>query len=306
MSQKLPVLIVAFNRPELTSRVLDAVVEYSPSKVYLACDGPRKKSKEEDDRVFAVRELMSKTSFACESFTRFEEKNQGLQTGVTNAIDWFFRLEPEGIILEDDCLPGNGFFEFCEMILDRYRNEPRVWGAGGYNPTGISFPGSSYGFIRFAMIWGWATWADRWANYDRDLMKYREEALTGKFAWPSRGLYHGLDRHLRQISNGQLETWDYQWSWSVASNGGLWAMPDRNLVKNMGFGLDSTNTTRPLVPDQELQANSPLRHPEHIAAGLSENLFLRRNLRVYRPYWLNYLRNGVRQLKKIYQDRFLH
>lgn len=297
-SQKLPVLILGFNRPELTSQVIRAVKQYSPSRVYLACDGPKGLTADSDEKVFAVRDVMLDADFTCQTFTRFEETNRGLRTAVTNAIDWFFSNEPEGIILEDDCLPSEGFFAFCEMILNRYRDDPRVWGACGYNPTGISFADSSYGFIRFAMIWGWASWADRWAKYDRDLVKYREKALTGNFEWPSRSLYHGLDWHLRQELKIP-KSWAYRLSWAVTANNGLWAMPDKNLTKNLGFGENATNTQRQMFANQELEVLSDLRHPVPVQHdSKAENLFLFRHLRVYRFEMLNLARNFARALKR--------
>ena len=42
---------------------------------------------------------------------------------VSSAIGWFFEQEAEGIILEDDCLPAPAFFNFCDNLLEKYRND---------------------------------------------------------------------------------------------------------------------------------------------------------------------------------------
>jgi hypothetical protein len=296
-----PVLVLGHSRPDLTARILEAVKSYGPARLYLACDGPAGNSSIEGQKVSSVRKVMLDAELECEVLTRFSESNQGLRRGVVNAIDWFFSHESEGIILEDDCLPGPGFFHFCEMILDRFRETPTVWGAGGYNPTGIPFQDGTYGFIRFAMIWGWATWADRWKKYDRDLIGYQQRAVWGAFDWPSTGLYHGLDWHLKRYLENP-RSWDYQLSWSVVAEGGLWAMPDRNLVENLGFGEMATNTKNRMFDHQSIRSLGPIRHPKGLSPDVeAERLFLRRHLRVYSPGWLNYLRNLVRTLRILRQ-----
>jgi hypothetical protein len=45
---------------------------------------------------------------------------------VSGAISWFFEQEPEGIVLEDDCVPHASFFPFCAELLKHYRDENRV------------------------------------------------------------------------------------------------------------------------------------------------------------------------------------
>ena len=296
-SSSLPVLVLGYNRPEQTRRVIQAVQQYKPSRVYLACDGPKIGSGDDRESVEAVRAEMKNALFECEVLTRFEESNRGIRMGVIEAIDWFFQNESEGIILEDDCLPGPDFFRFCESLIIRYRQDKRVWGIGGYNATGINFQAGSYGFIRFAMIWGWATWADRWFEHDRNLVRYQEATKRRDFLWPSRGLYHGLNWHLKRAVKEPL-VWSYPLSWSVVESGGHWALPDRNLVINLGFGKDSTNTRRNMFPNQQLESLSPYRHPANpVVDEAAETELLRAYFRVYRFHILNYLRNGVRWVK---------
>ena len=38
-------------------------------------------------------------------------------------ITWFFKNEEQGIVLEDDCLPIESFFWYCENLLNRYKND---------------------------------------------------------------------------------------------------------------------------------------------------------------------------------------
>jgi len=38
---KSPVLLLIFNRPDTTMKVLESIRQYAPEKLYIACDGPR-------------------------------------------------------------------------------------------------------------------------------------------------------------------------------------------------------------------------------------------------------------------------
>ena len=84
------------------------------------------------------------------------------------------------------------------------------------------------------------------------------------------------------VLSGEIDTWDYQWNFTVRINNGLSIRPSVNLVGNIGFGKDATNTTcnknemgKNLPKDIEL----PLNHPEFIMAyKIDDNLFGKRNL----------------------------
>ena len=40
-----------------------------------------------------------------------------------SATNWFFENEDYGIILEDDLVPDKSFFEYCEILLDKYKEK---------------------------------------------------------------------------------------------------------------------------------------------------------------------------------------
>jgi hypothetical protein len=84
---------------------------------------------------------------------------------VSSALNWFFEHEEEGIILEDDTVPADSFFSFCELLLRQYRHEKHVSMIAGYNPAANRFESdSSYFFSRYTITWGWATWRRSWLN----------------------------------------------------------------------------------------------------------------------------------------------
>ncbi len=125
------VLFVVFNRPEPTARVFEAIRKARPPRLYVAADGPRDGREGEAEKVEAVRRIATNVDWPCEVKTLLRERNFGCRNAVSSAISWFFDNEEQGIILEDDCLPSQSFFWFCENLLDRYRCDTRIWQISG-------------------------------------------------------------------------------------------------------------------------------------------------------------------------------
>ena len=67
----------------------------------------------------------------------------------------------------------------------------------------------------------------------------------------------------RLFETGIPDTWDYRWSLVCMANSGLTALPNRNLVTNIGFGHGATHTfeqiNQPVVKELGL-----LSHPRLI------------------------------------------
>lgn len=296
-------LVLGFNRPDLLRELLRAVELYGPKALYVSLDGPRANNGDDLRKVEKCRRLLSNASFSFPIHTRFLPDNVGLRGAVVGALDWFFTHEPEGIVLEDDCIPSQAFFSFTELMLTRYRENQRVWGIGGFNPTGISFSGSSYGFIQFPVIWGWASWSDRWKRYDRTLKSFLLANESNQPRWQSKALHHAFDWHLQKLLLDS-HTWDYQFSWTVASNKGLWLMPSFNLVRNLGHGPAATHTQFARFRRQPLMETENLTSPKRIEANVHANaLFLRRHLGVFGFEPLNWVREIARRIKWLLRRR---
>ena len=120
------VLFLVFNRLKTTKQVFKAIRKAKPPRLYIAADGARIDQKDESKKVIEVREYISSNiDWECEVKTLFRERNHGCKLAVSEAIDWFFENEEMGIILEDDCLPSQSFFWFCEELLEKFKND---WG----------------------------------------------------------------------------------------------------------------------------------------------------------------------------------
>lgn len=287
-----PVLMIIFNRPETTLRVFEAIRNAKPPRLYVAADGPRPGVPGDFERCMQARRIIEAVDWDCQVKTLFREKNLNCGLGPSSAFTWFFRYEEEGIILEDDCVPSQSFFWYCEELLERYRHDTRVMHIGGNNflDGWRKDNDYSYYFSRSGHIWGWATWKRAWEKFDFRIELF--EKLKGKKYFDNYFLnsfekFYRLRKFDKTVSgNGNVTWWDYQWDFARFIHSGLAIVPAINLVRNIGFNEMATHTRNQNSKDARLQAHNielPLRHPP----------FIMRDVESEKKYFKNFTRNII-------------
>lgn len=286
-----PVLVLAFNRPGLTSKVFDALRLAKTPKLFFAVDGPRPGKIEDAAQVSAVQALIADVDWPCEIETLFRSVNLGCKTAVSEAISWFFDKVEEGIVLEDDCIPHESFFPFVEELLCRFRDDERVMMISGDNfQRGEPRADYSYYFSRYAHVWGWATWRRAWQRYDHGMTAWPEIKREG---W----LLDVLDDATASDYWGNIfeetyaernKSWAYRWMFSTWTQSGLTVLPNVNLVSNIGFGEFATNT---LQHNDSISALAvaemifPLKHPAFIIRDAKADALTQRTIFYIPPRW---------------------
>ena len=275
-----PVVLIVFNRPHLTARTLAALREVAPERLFVVADGPREEHPDDAERCAATRALIDDLDWPVEVSRRFSEHNLGLEANVELGLDWVFGQVDRAIVLEDDCVPDASFFRYAEEMLERYRDDQRVWQVSGSAlgvPTRL-FDGASYAFSAWASVWGWATWADRWqqhrAFFPRDHVDGDAPVRT-RPAEPRPGLLvtPSARRHFADaaVSDDTVtHGWDKQWWLSMMTSGAFAATPVVNLVENVGWGEDATHGKAPGREDHPTEPMAfPLRHPDEVALNVA-------------------------------------
>lgn len=261
-----PVLLLIFNRVNEVRRVFESLRESRPPRLFIAADGPRSNIPSDKDDCKHARQAVSHIDWDCEVHTLFRDENLGCRRAVSSALDWFFDIVDEGIILEDDCLPNRDFYAFCEDLLSRYRDDSRIWVISGDNflDNRIAVRDSYY-FSAFPHCWGWATWKNRWKYFDRTMAiwpRAKEERWL-KNIWPEPLYQFYWQNIFDQVYSEQIDSWAYIWTFCVWMQSGLTALPSTNLVRNIGLGSHATHT-RQYRRQEWGHLESPLRHPETI------------------------------------------
>lgn len=271
MSNQVPVLLVIFNRPEKTRRVMDALRQVQPTQLFVAADGPRSERPDDIEKCRLAREAATDIDWPCEVQTRFLEENVGCGMGVSSGITWFFEQVEHGIILEDDCLPHPHFFPFCAELFNRYAQDQRIMGINGLAPYPTRTYPYDYHFSRRFRCWGWATWRRAWQHFS-----YACDAITEEdFLEMARAYYpHAFNRepwlrNFRRVKSGELKTWAFRYEIAQFAQSGLFIAPEKNLITNIGFDEEGTHTRceNPIFSQLETQPlGFPLRHPPFVFA----------------------------------------
>lgn len=273
---KTPVAFVVYNRPWSTQKVFDVIKRSKPKTLYLISDGPKNESENlkcDETRKIVERDI----DWECNLIKVYSDENLGCARRIQTGLDFVFKREEMAIILEDDTLPDPSFFNFCEELLIRFKDDPKVAQISGCNLFPEIFTSNkSYEFSSITNIWGWATWRANWQMFDLSMKGWNDENkaefLKKWYVWQpnQKNIRKMFDLHCEKYDPW---TWDYQWNYCCWKNDGLSIIPNVNLVSNIGIGPGATHTVSedsvPFFPEKIDSIESPLRHPEKVERNIS-------------------------------------
>lgn len=273
----IPILFLIYNRPEYTNQVFEAIRRVRSKKLFVSADGPKMDKRGDELLCDETRKIIERVDWPCEVHVNFSDKNLGCKLGVTKGINWFFENVEEGIILEDDCLPTESFFKYCEKLLAQYRDNDRIMMISGSNPATVIYDmESDYFFSQFYHVWGWATWKRAWAKMDINLSNwpsYKKSNLLDKFYQHSQNNRQFSEKMFDEVYNKKSSVWAIQWTYSCLTNNGLAILPKYNLVCNIGLSGDhNMNPDQLFLKTKDIDFDN-LVHPKDInIQGDVENL----------------------------------
>lgn len=236
--RKIPVLVLAFNRADNVKKSLNAIRNYRPDKIYLACDGPRKNNKRDIAAVADTRQTMlDAIDWDCKVYTLFRNENLGCANGVNDAISWFFNHEEYGIVCEDDVVLGEDFFTLCELLLPRYAQEDKIMQISARNTSYRLDIDNSYVYSQCFHCWGWATWRRAWQKMDMSMSAMK--TLKLEYVIKKLGFFRGCMMY-KTFKNGyknldNFNSWATRWYLSILSRDALVICPGVNLAINIGL-----------------------------------------------------------------------
>jgi len=260
----IPVILMCYNRPKHTLEVLRALKQHDVKNIYIFSDAPKRQ--EDTQAVSLVRRLVHSIDWTEPKIIERTE-NLGLARNIVSAVDYVFERYDRLILLEDDCVPQRYFFDFMQICLKKYENNPKVFGISGYTvaiPDEIlrSYPYDLYACPRIGS-WGWATWKRAWKHYGRDLRKLVKIADEGNVDLTQGGA--DIPIFIEKFLKGQLkDVWTLNWVLSVYINGGVYIYPTRSHIRNVGMdgiGLHCRRTDKYDSPCSNIR---PTRYPEDI------------------------------------------
>ena len=277
-----PVALIFFNRPDTFEKVFDAVAKSRPSKLFLIQDGPRVGREDDVDNIRKCRDII-KIDWKCEVHEDYSDQNLGcgkrVYTGLNNAFSIVDRL----VIIEDDIVVSDDMLPFCSELLERYKDDQRIYSISCMNMLG-QYERCPYSYLFTSSgggISGWATWRRVWKEVDfnigcvedRYAMEtfelYKQPRLAGKYWRKLATKVHD------SVKSGKKQTaWSYAFLMSTAfTQNRLAIVSAKNLIANIGLmGVHSTDNkiytvprgVRPLYSTKTYKLNWPLSHPHYV------------------------------------------
>jgi hypothetical protein len=234
------VLIIGRNRPDHLRNLLTSPALQGHKLVYIFLDGY-------DDLEKNI-ELFQETQQIAKDFLIDDPKKLyiyprklGCYKGVTAAIDWFFENVEEGLILEDDLFPHPEILLVTQDVLAKFKGVKSIGSVSFYRATKFNEM-NAVKMSRYPSSWGWATWKDRWRQFDH---KAEKKIIIRPTLLYRHGGYFGLRRWynvIARLNNGDLDSWAYRWMFTFWLKKKYSLVLPLNMIENHGFGNDSTHT----------------------------------------------------------------
>jgi hypothetical protein len=232
----IPVLLIGYSRTKTLIDLVEIALLNHVSAIYVSIDGPKNDTvqKYQDNLIGCLEDFQKSQSVPIHVLQR--KRNLGAGAGVVAALDWFFTLEKEGIVLEDDLVVDDSFFEYVREALPIIYSDPKILSVSGTRllPTTDSHATLS----SYPLAWGWATTREKWSVI-RELI----------FQKPSSFRKHGSIQEWifwltgkRRALRSYIEAWDIPLAEGMSTSGFYTLVPPVNLVSNVGFDEASTHT----------------------------------------------------------------
>ena len=251
-----PIVLFVYNRLLHTKQTIEALTANdlaSDSRLYIYCDGH--KNDIDKASVAEVRDYIGTVVGFKEVVIIERTNNIGLAASIIDGVTRVVNLFGKVIVLEDDIVTAPSFLTFMNDALQHYETKSKVMHICGWSYP-IETEGLTDTFLWRAMdCWGWATWADRWRFFEKDidgLIRKFDKKMIYKFNLDRN---HGDWNQVLANKQGKLNTWGIFWYASIFLNNGLCLSPARSYVRNIGLDGSGENC----IPD--LQLNSQVLTP---------------------------------------------
>lgn len=215
--------------------------------VHLVIDGARDARDEclQDQLLEVFRLYIGKSGSAVVR----HDRNLGPRYSIPLGLKLFFSTHENAIVLEDDLIVSELFFDFADMALER-RDDHQCSGFSGYmvplpsnkqhvkelvvRPSNICWP------------WGWGTDKRAWSCYQDSLEAYSLKDLYKVSRVLSSNSFVRLSWTLLLLLTKQEKnhSWFFRWQLQCCRNRMKFLVPSENLVANAGCDASGTHTSR--------------------------------------------------------------
>lgn len=239
---RIDVILLLYNRPEHTRKVLESIADNGIKQVRAYLDYPVKS----EDLVKQQKILSIIGDFdRCDIELVQRAKKFGLAKSVRCSMnEAFVDGADAAVLLEDDCVIHPDGFTFFKQGLRSLKGNRKIRSLCGYNFPSCNFifePESDLLLLSRFSTWGWATWSDRWEQYEPDLSK------LVNFAKQARLYIDEFAGDLSQLCKsekyltGKADIWSINWILLHYITSTFAVYPKESVIKNIGLDGSGSN-----------------------------------------------------------------
>mgnify|MGYP005768112159 FL=1 len=277
-----PVFLIFFNRPDIFRHVFEAVKKARPTKLFLACDGPRPGKPSDEENIRKCKKIAEDIDWECEVYKSYSDINLGCGMRMYSGISWAFEYVDRLLIFEDDCVPSQDFFPFCQELLERYKDDDRIYMIDAMNHLGEYHAVDASYFFGQPCCWGWATWKRAWTKVEYNMEfcnnPYYLECVQKKLPYYRNAIARGNMLKAKLEEGEKLSLWTYQNGMAMALQSQMAIVPSDDMITNIGLTEDSGHAVNKLEKLSKRQQqyygqpfgsmSFPLKHPKYMVEDL--------------------------------------
>ena len=239
-----PIAVIGFNRADkllITLQSLANNILANQSDLFIFIDGPRSEKEGEFEKVQEVISVAESISGFNSVTIKTSEVNKGLAKSIISAATELLNRYGRVIVVEDDLYLSPSFLTYMNQMLHLFENDSRIFQVSGYSALINNKIESDVYLNARGQCWTWGTWKDRWETIDWEIKDFESFKNDRKKRNEWRKYGHDLFGMLTLWKKGRLNSWWIRFSYNMFKQGRYAVCPMKSLVRNDGFGVDSTH-----------------------------------------------------------------
>ena len=256
MNEVIPVLILAFNRPDFLEKRLQEITTQSvkPDRIIVSVDGPRTLNDQDVESICMIMNILESYKTLGVSVIK-RERNLGCTNNTIASVGEVLAKYEKIIVLDDDVSIAPVFYEQMVLAINHFLNHEinpkyKILTIGGFSPffnnrtnffTRYALPKNKWRATRYFHSWGWATSRDFWFN----LKRLNNESINFDEIFSNSRHWGQLSERKKTIWKRRFRrSWDYEIQGNLFLQDGLNIFPYYRIIQNEGLGDQRSTHTK--------------------------------------------------------------
>jgi hypothetical protein len=227
-----PILLIATNNPENLKHNIDICREVEAEHIMFFANGPRYANKNDATKCKDIRQMRHDFDWGAFLNTRIKHKHLGYNEMMNVVMEWLFRTNEYGIIINDRFKVSKEFIVFADSALKKYAGNRAIMSISSFvSDEKLNFERDDYFFSHFCNNEIWATWKRAWDLFEPKGRNAKDKGLSEflTLLFKDDTLAHKTAEMIKDHIYQKPHNWDSLWQLNLLINQGLCLYPKHNL-----------------------------------------------------------------------------